>query len=176
MKKILLTVFVVLSFNATADVIGGYLSGFERVGKNIDVSKKPQPLAPQVFQPSFGSPASALQIPSQSLSITTPVATKKVALKPGQRPQKTTSSRVRYEIAACIINGKAEKNPAYYHLASVNTQIHCDIGTNAVTGTLDAFYSQGWRLVQVINIDNRLTTAKKTVPYSMMYLERQKTK
>lgn len=175
MKKILLVALAVLSMNSIADVIGNYLSGFEQAEKSIDVSKEPQPLDPrtQVFQSPFQSSPNALQIPSRSLRAA-PRVVKKPALKILKK--EATASRARYEIAACVVNSKVKKNPAYYHLPSVNTQVHCDIGTNAVTGTLDAFYSQGWRMIQVVNIDNRLTTAKKSVPYSMMYLERQKAK
>ncbi|KAF3982213.1 MAG: hypothetical protein HFP81_00430 [Methylococcales symbiont of Hymedesmia sp. n. MRB-2018] len=85
-----------------------------------------------------------------------------------------TSKRDKYELAVCSFDVNIEKNPAYYHLASPQTQILCEIGKNAISGTLSAFYNEGWHLIQVVNIDNRLTTTTQQVPYSLMYLERKK--
>ena len=82
--------------------------------------------------------------------------------------------RNQYELAVCSIDAKVKKNSAYYHLPSVNTQLLCDIGPNTRIGTFEAFYNDKWRLIQIVNIDSRLSTKDKTVPYSLIYLERQK--
>ncbi|KAF3977071.1 MAG: hypothetical protein HFP77_08675 [Methylococcales symbiont of Iophon sp. n. MRB-2018] len=84
------------------------------------------------------------------------------------------SKKDRYELAVCSFDNSIEKNPAYYHLANPQTQILCDIGKNGISGTLSMLYNEGWRLIQVVNIDSRLTTATKSVPHSLMYLERKK--
>ncbi len=88
--------------------------------------------------------------------------------------KKPSPVKIQYELAVCSVNTKVKKNPVYYHLPSVNSKLLCDIGANIRTGTFEAFYNDGWRLVQIVNIDNRLSTKNRTVPYSLIYLERIK--
>lgn len=88
--------------------------------------------------------------------------------------KKSNPIKIQYELAVCLVNTKVKKNPTYYHLASVNSKLLCDIGSNTRTGTFEAFYNDGWRLIQIVSVDNRLATKDKTVPYSLIYLERIK--
>ena len=82
--------------------------------------------------------------------------------------------KTQYELAVCSVNTTVEKNPAYYHLPRITTKLLCNVGSTTRTGTFAAFYTDGWRLIQVVGIDSRLATKDKTVPYSLMYLERIK--
>ncbi len=81
-----------------------------------------------------------------------------------------------YQLISCSVDMQTTQNPTYYHLPGVNTVISCEQGGNAredmLVGTLHDFYNEGWRLVQVVNIDNRLMTKTQSVPYSWLYLER----
>lgn len=88
--------------------------------------------------------------------------------------KKPNPAKLQYELAVCSVDTKIKNNPTYYHLASVNTKLLCDIGSNTRVGTFEAFYNDSWRLIQIVSVDSRLATKDKTVPYSLIYLERLK--
>lgn len=97
-----------------------------------------------------------------------------LSLLPASFAEISNEANTQYEIAACAVNTKVKNTASYHNLASVNTDIICDIGTNVVTGTLHILYNEGWRLIQVVSVDNRLSTKAKSVPHALMYLERIK--
>ncbi|QKQ24348.1 hypothetical protein HUE58_04270 [Candidatus Ruthia endofausta] len=88
--------------------------------------------------------------------------------------KKSNPVKTQYELAICSVNTKVKKTPAYYHLASVNSKLLCDIDSNTRRETFEAFYNNGWRLIQIVSVDNRLVAKDKTMPYSLIYLERIK--
>lgn len=90
-------------------------------------------------------------------------------------PSESKPTKGKYELSVCLVDTKSKNNLTYYHLPSINTKLVCDVSHKKVrTGTFEAFYNDGWRLIQVANVDSRLQTNKKSVPYSIIYLERRR--
>lgn len=76
------------------------------------------------------------------------------------------------EVTVCIVADNVKNNSKYYHVATTESYLTCELAGKQGKQTLKTLYAKGWNLIEVINIDNRFTTNKKTVPSPIYYLER----
>lgn len=75
------------------------------------------------------------------------------------------------QITVCIIDAQVANNPQYYHLPNTATQLVCEIPDNTKQ-TLATLYQNGWRLIQVVNVDSRYQTKDNAVPSALLYFEK----
>ncbi len=79
------------------------------------------------------------------------------------------------QLTVCIVAGDIKKNPKYYSLPTTKTRLKCEVGNAQYRPTLRDLYRNGWRLIDMQQVDPREAKNKK-FPSPLLYLERDLSK
>ena len=77
-----------------------------------------------------------------------------------------------YKIMGCVIDHKVDNNPAYFHFPNKNSKLICENTSVGRFPTITTLYKKGWRLIEVVSVDSRLSTTDGRVPSSLLYFEK----
>ncbi len=75
------------------------------------------------------------------------------------------------EVTVCVIDGKIKNNPHYFSLPNTKTRLACEIAQKNIRPTLGDMYRSGFRLIQVVPVPARYSSAKNQ-PSPLLYFEK----
>ena len=75
------------------------------------------------------------------------------------------------EVTVCVIDGKIKNNPHYFSLPNTKTRLVCEIAQKNIRPTLGDLYRSGFRLIQVVPVPTRYSSAKNQ-PSPLLYFEK----